>query len=71
MISNISVNLNDIKSAQVQWDLENAKLLIRIYSNGILVGYYNRYDLNKLLSQLLSITNRSNKNMLPQADFRL
>jgi len=62
MIGNITVNLNDVKNAQVQGDRENAKLLIRTYSSGILVEYYTRAstwadnlardDLEKLLSQL-------------------
>jgi cold shock CspA family protein len=59
MIGDITVNLNDVKSAQLQYDssLGKTKLLIRTYSSGILVGYYTcsnmaRNDLKKLLSQL-------------------
>ncbi len=41
MIGDITVNLNDVKSAEVHGNWQNAKLLIRTYSSGILVGYYN------------------------------
>ena len=36
MIGDITVNLNDVKNAQLQGDCDNAKLLIRTYSSGIL-----------------------------------
>jgi len=59
-IGDIVVDLNDVKSAQVHGDGYNAKLLIKTYSSGTLVGYYSHYsaihdaqdDLSILLNQL-------------------
>jgi len=52
-IGSIAVNLNDVKSAQVQGDAYNAKLLIKTYSSGILVGYYSANDAYDDLRDLL------------------
>lgn len=40
-IADITVNLNDVKSAEVHGNWKNAKLLIKTYSSGVLISYYN------------------------------